>query len=234
MAKKDEETPVKPRGGCMGVLTKGFLLVTILGLATALFFVYLPQDVGSIEGVGPAAVSAPKKDIKAMLRSSLERGYEVSFTEEEVNGYLARTLASRQDGLLGKNATIDGVWCSLEKDCAEIIIERRIFGHPFTISMFLQVEQTEQPNGRVKTEVALHGGPYVADTYPYRGGRFGSLVVPQGFLRLVLPSFEKLAAIYQEEISIIPDMARIQISENRITFNPQAPGDSLPGAGGAF
>ncbi|MFD0892505.1 hypothetical protein KBB96_13850 [Luteolibacter ambystomatis] len=233
MAKNNEETPAKSGGGCIGLLTKGFLAVTILGMIVALAFVYLPQDVSGIEGVGPAAVSAPKKDIKAMLRSSLERGYEVSFTEEEINGYLSRTLASKQEGLLGGNATIDGVWVSLEKDCAEVIIERRVFGRPFTVSTFLQVEQTMQPNGRVKTEVVLHGGPYFAGTYPYRGGRFGSLVVPQGFLRLMLPSFEKLAQAYQEELAIIPDMARIQISENRITFNPQAPGDDL-GVGGSF
>lgn len=216
----------------MGVLTKTFLFVTLLGLVIALAFSYRPQDLSGIDGVGPAAAAAPKKDVRAILRSSLERGFEVSFTEEELNAYLSRTLASKQNGLLGKNATIDGVWVSLEKDCAEVIIERRVFGHSFTVSTFLQVEQTEQPNGKAKTEVVLHGGPYISGTYPYRGGRFGSLVVPQGFLRLVLPAFENLAAVYQDEIGLISDMSRIQIGENRITFNPHAPGDDLSGLGG--
>ena len=74
-------------------------------------------------------------------------------------------------------------------------MERKIMGRPFTVSMFLRVEQLQGSKG-VKTEVHLHGGAYHESLpKPPRGGRFGKLVVPQGFLLLVMPAYEKLARL---------------------------------------
>lgn len=217
----------------MAGLLKMFLFLGVLVLAVCVVFIYVPQDLSDVDGYGGAPGSSTRRDLKAVLRSSVERGYELTLTEEEINGFLARTLAARQGGVLGKSVTLDGAWVRLEAGQAEIVLERRILGHSFTISSYLQIAQTQEPEG-VRTEALLHGGPYLAGTYPNRGGRFGRLVVPQGFLRLVLPSFQKLASLYQEEVDSLAPMARIRIEEGRIVFNPHAPDEMVPGPGGSF
>jgi len=237
MAKKTEEVPVKPAaksGGCLSVLSRVFVFTGVAALAVALVFVFIPQDLSNVDGYGPGSASPPFRDLKAVLSSSIERGYEVTFTEAEVNRYLAHTLATKQGGLLAKDVSLDGVWISLENDYAEIIMERRIFGHPFTISTYVQVIQTVDQKGGTETKMARHGLPYIEDIPPNRGGRFGRLVVPEGFLVLVMPSFEKVAALFHEEIDLgFTKMVRIKIKENSITFNPQEPTESL-NPGGTF
>jgi hypothetical protein len=58
------------------------------------------------------------------------------------------------------------------------------------------------------------------------------LVVPQGFLLLVLPSYQQLASLFRDEIHLaFEEMARIKIEKHRLILNPTAPGsdlDSLP------
>lgn len=209
-----------------------FLAVGVVGLAVALVFLYLPQDLTDIDGYGGTTSSASRRDLNAVMRSSVERGYELSISEEELNGFLTRTLEARQGGILEKSVSFDGVWIRLETGQAEIVMERRVFGHPFTISSYLQIAQTQELDG-VKTNVLLHGGPYIAGTYPNRGGRFGRLVVPQGFLKLVLPSFQKLASLYEREVESMSSMARIRIEDGRLVLNPHEPDGMIPGPSGA-
>lgn len=220
--------------GCLGTIAKGFLFLTTTGFAVACAFALWPQDIAAIEGSDPALSVAPQKNFKAVLRGSLDRGHEVSFTEEELNGYLARTFEGKHTGALGGKATVEGPWIRLEEGYAEIILGYRVAGHRLTVSTFVQIEQTEQPAGPTKTDIVLHGGPYLTDTYPNRGGRFGRLVVPQGFLLLVKPAFESLAQVCEEEVALISDIARIRIEENRVVFSPHPPDHLLPGAGASF
>ena len=57
-----------------------------------------------------------------------------------------------------------------------------------------------------------------------RGGRFGKLVVPQGFLLLVMPAYEKLVPLFREEIHLgFEEMARIKIEKNRLVLDPREP-----------
>jgi hypothetical protein len=90
--------------------------------------------------------------------------------------------------------------------------------------MYLQVARVEGGKGRI-TEIERHGGPYHKDfPNPPRGGRFGKLVVPQGFLLLVMPAYEKLAAAFPEEIELaFRDMARITIENDRLVLDPREP-----------
>jgi hypothetical protein len=69
----------------------------------------------------------------------------------------------------------------------------------------------------------LQGGPYHSDfPKPPRGGRFGKLVVPQGFLLLVMPAYEKLASQFSSEIDLgLREMSKIQIKKGYITLDPR-------------
>lgn len=214
----------KSGGGCLGKLFFLILLAGGGGLASALWFIAQPQDLTDIGGYGPAAKTAPVRDLKNVLQSALKRGYPVALTETEINQWLGRTLSAKQGGLLAGQVSLDRVWVRLEDGYAEVIMERAVMGRPFTVSMFLKVEQTQGVKG-IKTEIHRHAGPYHANLpKPLRGGRFGKLVVPQGFLILVLPAYDKLAELYREEIRLaFEEMVRIRIEPNRLVLDSREP-----------
>jgi hypothetical protein len=217
----------KSRGGCLGKLMSLILLAAAGGLGSAFFFIAQPQDLSDIGGYGPAARGTPARDLAVVLKSSLDRGYPLTLTETEINHWLGRTLKTKQGGLLADQISLERVWVRLGEDgVAEVIMERQVMGRPFTVSMFLQVEQLQGPKS-LRTEVQLHGGPFHENLpRPPRGGRFGKLVVPQGFLILVKPSFEKLAAAFTSEIRLaFEEMARMRIEKNRLVLDPREPSD---------
>lgn len=216
-------------GGCLRRLLSLFIMLMVCGLGAAMFFVSQPQDLSDIGmgGSGPVPSGESPRDLKAVLRASLERGHAVTLSETEINLWLARTLAAKQGGPLAEWVSIGRVCVRLEEDVAEIIMERRAFGRAFTVSMFVKIEQTEE-NGRVRTIIERHGGPYSPDLpNPMRGGRFGQLMVPQGFLMLVVPAYAKLADAYREEIHLaFEEMARIRIEPNRLVLDPRPDSNS--------
>jgi len=224
--------PSKPEssGGCLGRLLVLMFLLVAGALGAAIFFVAKAQDLSVIGGHGPGAPNTPIRDMKVVLKASLDRGHVLNLTENELNQWLHRTLVSKQGGLLAEKVSLNRVWVRLLDGYAEVIMERAIMGKPFTVSMFLRIEQLQGLKG-VETSVHLDGGPFHANLpRPPRGGRFGSLVVPQGFLILVLPAYEKLAELFIEEKTLaFEEMARIHIEKGKLVLNPREPADGLPG-----
>ncbi len=218
--------PSKPSfiGGCFSKLVLFILLAAAVGLGSAVFLATRPQDLSDLGGYGPTAKPMPERDMKVVLKNAIDRGFPVTLTEAEINQWLGRTLEPRQGGILKEKVTLDRVWVRLEEGRAEVIMERKFSGKPFTTSMYLQAERMEGEKGAV-TEVRLHGGPYHPEVpHPSRGGRFGKLVVPQGFLLLVRPAYEKLATVYAEELKLgFRDMSRIRIEKGKLVLDPREP-----------
>jgi hypothetical protein len=224
-----ESTSGKPKRGCLSKIATLFLLCCMGGLGYALFLISQPQDLGDIGGYGPATGSASSRDMKVVLQNSIDRGYPVTLTETEINTWLARVVEAKQGGFLSEQVKFRRVWIRLEDDRAEVVMEREILGWPLTVSMYLQVEQVESASG-IKTQVHLHGGPYHENLpQPPRGGRFGQLVVPQGFLILVMPAYQEFAALFPDEIRLgFEEMARIRIEKDRLVLDPRAPTREVP------
>jgi hypothetical protein len=219
-----EPTKKKTRGSCLGKLFFLMLLALACGFGIAVFFITQPQDLSDIDGYGPLTKAVPDRDMKAVLKNSIDRGYPLTLTEMEINQWLGRKLMVKQGGLLAGVVSLERVWVRLTDGQAELVMERKILGRPFTVSMFLQIEQTQSIR-KIGTEVLLHGGPYhELLPRPTRGGRFGKLVMPQGFLIMVLPAYQKLAAVFTEEIHLgFEEMARITIEKKLLVLNPRAP-----------
>lgn len=230
-----ESSQPAPGGGCLPRLLVLVLLLCGLGLAAALHAVFQPQDLGDIGGYRESTEAAPARDLAVVLRNSIDRGYAVTLTEREINQWLEKTLATRQDGLLADKASLDRVLVRLLDGHAEVVMLRHVLGRPFTVSMFLTIEQSEDADG-VHTSVHMHGGPFhEALPKPPRGGRFGRLVVPQGFLLLVKPAYDRLAACFHEETRLaFQEMARIRIEENRLVLDPREPDSLTPGLPDSF
>jgi hypothetical protein len=221
-----DEEPKKNSGGCLGKLVGLFVLALIAGLGAALYYVSLPQDLSDIGGATPSLTkpASPPRDMRAVLSKSIEGAYSVQISETELNQWLARELKLKQGGELAQWVTLKRVCVRLREGVAEVIIERDIAGHPLTISMFLQVEQTETATG-ISTRIHLHGGGFHEMVpIPSRGGRFGQLTVPQGFLIMVMPDFRKIAELFETEIDLgFQRMARIKIEDKRLMLDPNQP-----------
>ncbi|MES2476755.1 MAG: hypothetical protein V4640_13305 [Verrucomicrobiota bacterium] len=218
--------PKKPRflGGCFSRLLFLILLATLGGLITAVYFVTLPQDMSDLGGHGPAVKATPPRDMKAVLQSAIDRNYAVNLSEAELNQWIASTLYLRQGGVLQKDITLEHFRVRLEEGRAELILERRVFGRPFTVSMYFQVDK-EQSGREIITTFNPAGGRFLKDyDFPQKGGRLGRLVVPQGFLHLLIPSFEKIAALYADETELaFSRMQRVRIEEDRLVLDPREP-----------
>jgi len=230
-----EPSTPKSGGGCLGKLVVLILLVAACGLGAAVFFITQPQDLSDVGGYGPSAKPAPVRDMAVVLKNSIDRGYPVTLSEAEINQWLGRTLAAKQGGALAGQVSLERVLVRLEEGHAEVIMERKLMGMPFTTSMFLRVEQMQGAKG-VITEVHMDGGPYHASMpKPPRGGRFGKLVVPQGFLLLVRPAYEKLVPLFKEEIRLgFEEMARIKIQKGRLVLDPREPSSDPSGLPSTF
>lgn len=230
---KDEDKK-KGKGGCLGKLLGLIVFATIAGLGAAIYFVTQPQDLTDLQE-SPADIdrnTSPKRDLQKVLRKSLDGNYSVKISEKELNRWLASQLELNQGGALGASVALRRVWVRLDGAVAEVIFERDVAGYPITTSMFLQVEQLETHQG-MRTNVHLHGGVY-HDLLPIptRGGRFGQLVVPQGFLNLVMPDYKKLAEAFQPEIELgFEKMARIKIENKELVLDPTPPKRELDGRG---
>lgn len=217
-----EPKQTRSGGGCFSKLLLLFLLVAAGGLATAIYSAVQPQDLTDL--ATPPAKPIAQREMKEVLKNAIDRGYPLTLQEAEINQWLGRTLVCKQGGLLAESVKFDRVWVRLEDRRAEVVMERHFLGRPFTVSMFVQVERVEGPQGAF-TEIHLHGGPYHADfPNPPRGGRFGKLVVPQGFLRLVMPAYEKLAAQFPDEIELaLRSMSRIRMEKGSLVLDPREP-----------
>jgi len=195
-------------------------VVTLIALlAVGVLTVFQAQNTSDLERKA-AAVQEPR-NLTEVFRKALEGAYEVSISEEELNAYIAKHLALKQKGVLAGLVTLEKVLVRMEDDCAEIVLVRKIAGKPFTTSMWLQIEQTENATGEISTNIEPSRGPMPVLQGIKQGGRFGRLIVPQGFLLLTKEAYSQLAAVFSEEILHgIQEMARIRIRKGALDLYP--------------
>lgn len=202
------------------VLWVNLFFASLLGLAVVC--VLVPQDLTDIEGYRTVPRASKARDLELVLTKSIANGHEVSLSEREINEWLAREVQVEQKGKLSGVVGGERVWVRLEDKVAEVIIERRVFGQRMTWSMFVQIRQ-EQLTDIIQKKTLLHGGPYL-ESFPafQRGGRFGRLVLPQGYLHLVISEFGKLATACSEEIHLaFEEMQSVRIEEGKLVLNPR-------------
>ncbi len=177
-----------------------------------------------LDGIGGIDAQEGGRDVSAVLRESQSRQVPVTLTEMEINQWLSRTLRVRQGGRFEDSVTFERVAVRITEGLAEVIMEREVSGRRLTVSMFLTINQIQEGNG-LRTELNLHGGRYASWLPgPPRGGRFGKLVVPQGFLRLIMPSYEALTDALVEEMNMgFQRMVHIRLEDKKIHLDPRVP-----------
>jgi hypothetical protein len=208
--------------GCFSRIVSLIITVVFFGAGVCIFLVAQPQDLSALKEAASASAPASTREMKAVLQNAIDRGYPVPLTEAQINQWLGRTVVGKQGGPLKLDTVFKNVWVKLDENIAEIIMERDVMGYVFTSSMFLQIEKRESAEG-MHTEIILDGGPFHPSfPKPPRGGRLGQLVVPQGFLLLLMPAYEKLAVLFKEEIDLgFREMSSIKIEKGKLVLDPR-------------
>ena len=173
-------------------------------------------------------------DIPRILKQAINRDASVSFSEEDINRYLASSIHPQQHGALAIFATNPAAGIRLHggkerpdgtigEGYMEIIIERYTgIDSRQTISLFLTPFQSLDPHNYMAVQTRFEF--YNDETLPggiHVGGTIGSLSVPQGYMIFLLPAFENLLQAYLPLIHMIEESGMgIHISEGRLNLTP--------------
>ena len=190
-------------------------LALLVFLFTAITLSFLPQDLSDLEGRNEdGSANPPARNLQRVLENAASQGLQVTLTEKEVNEWLASTVQGTQEGVLGKSVRYRGSWIRFKEGSAEIIFEREAFNRIHTIAMNVQIEQVLEENNRMSTNIH------------WQGGRLGQMPVMQGYLLLVMSSYEELAKALAPEIrslkSLLEGKATIAFTEGKVTFEPRS------------
>ncbi len=217
------------KAGCFSRLISLFVFVLLIGAGVCIYLAAQPQDLTALKRAAADSAPASKREMKDVLKNAVDRGYPVPLSEAQINAWLSRTVSGRQTGAPQLKASFKNVWVKLEDGLAEIIMERDVMGYALTTSMFLQIEKRESAEG-MRTEIMLDGGAFHPSfPKPPRGGRIGQLVVPQGFLLLTMPAYEKLATLLTTEIDLgFREMSAIKFEKGKLTLDPRPAADLGP------
>lgn len=207
---ESEEQDVKKMGGGFSFLGNFFFLITLIIIACIGWLVYqtwVPQDLTKLKGYRQAAGAI---NIPELLDEACKKNAALTLTEEDINRYVASTLKASQSGFMSPFIKPNGVAVKLHDGYMEVFIERQLSSNYLqTISLFVTIVQLEDPLSRYPITNLVYKNGLNQDSYIAQGGTLGQLVVPQGYINLILPAYEKLAMAYKDLLSSIVDNGRI-------------------------
>ncbi|MGJ8725226.1 MAG: hypothetical protein ACSHYB_11765 [Roseibacillus sp.] len=195
-------------------------LALLVFLFTAITLSFLPQDLSDLEGRNEDGTSTPPaRNLERVLENAASQGIQVTLTEEEVNQWVASKVKGTQEGVLGKSVSYRGTWIRFKEGSAEVVFEREAFNRLHTIAMNVEIEQLIEGNNQMSTNIH------------WRGGRLGQMPVMQGYLLLVMSSYEELAKAMAPEMrslkSLLQGKATIEFEEGKVSFEPRSTDSDL-------
>lgn len=176
-------------------------LLMISGLGYCVYYNFIPQDLSDIDGYHEDDRVQIPPSVSGAIENAAKTRQAVELTERQVNSWLAENLKTKQEGLFAEYVTLKGVWVRFEEEeggRCEIIMEREIQGHVHTVSMYVRIERKKKENDSYTTFIRKDGGSLLG-IIP-AGGRFGQVMMPQGFLLFVSSAFESLSELFEQEL----------------------------------
>lgn len=188
------QKPVKKWMGCLGL----FNVVVYVLIAALCAIVLMPESLRDLADDGSAVSNVLKK-----LENAVDENLDsLTLSQNELNAYLDDTLlAETGDDFAGGLTQYEDVKIRLSDGAADVVMKRKVAGFTSTISIRLIVELEEK---RVKISIP--------------SGRFGSLPVPSGLTRFVMPAFVSLKDAYEDEIKFMLKAKKITFEEGKVVF----------------
>ena len=205
-----------------------FLAFTIL-LISATVSMWTPQNMRSIAGY---ADHGSARDLLALIRNA--NGQEISFTEAELNRYLRDTCRMRQTGIFSIITHGEGIAIKIHNGYAELIIDRLVGANMHQTTAVNLTFHRDIVHGRPSLSVEFHGGSPLMGNMP-RGGRIGTVGIPQKHIQVMQPALKTLLECYPDIVAATEEYGYCPIfekespeSEGRITLIPYTPQQSTP------
>ena len=187
---------------------QGGMAMLFMLLMTGLFaFAYLLAYQGDRVDARMPAKGSNVPNLKNLLAIGLSSGKNLTITEEQINGYLAATLRAKQGGPLAGKASIERVMIQLEDGEFRLILVRKLFGRPHTVSLHFQASR-EGVGKDSLWNLQIHSG------------KVGKLPVAGGLLQLVLAPARQIASLYPSELRILQHASSLRIEKGRLLLGP--------------
>ncbi len=194
-----------PTGSGFSIMTVLMMLVALVLLVLAIM-VMAPTDLSHIKGYAGGKSSLEKKEPRNLLsevQQVMLKDESITFTEEEVNQYLASRLKGSQSGAFGSLIKFKGVCVDFRPEIAEVFIERSFIGIPVTMS------------SRVKFNSFGN-----TTSWKSSGGKIGKLDMSgEKQFGPVLDTFLRLAETCNEEVTVIDSMTKVSFEDDKIVLD---------------
>ncbi|MBR2126284.1 MAG: hypothetical protein IJ943_06085 [Akkermansia sp.] len=207
------------------VLFVSFVAVLMYGVTR----MWQPQSLKDIAGYND---KLPAKDLSVLIRNA--NGGVISFTEGELNRYLRDTCRMRQTGIFSIFANAQGVAVRVHNGYAELIIDRLVGANMHQTTAVNLTFHRDIVHGRPSLSVEFHGGSPLMGNMP-RGGRIGTVGIPQKHIQVMQPALKTLLECYPDIVAATEEYGYCPIfekespeSEGRITLIPYTPQQSTP------
>jgi hypothetical protein len=179
-------------------LLRGFNLImyTLMGMLCAL--IMMPESTANLTTQDAVATNVLKR-----LQTAFDENEKVlELTQEELNLYIEDSIeAEISRGFAGGLTQFEDLKLGLEDGAIDFVMVRRIAGMRSTVSIRLGVELENQ---RVKVSVP--------------SGYFGSLKVPSGLTKLIMPAFASLKDAYVDEINLMLKATKISVKKGKVVL----------------
>jgi hypothetical protein len=200
------------------------VLVALTSMAAHTVMSWIPRNLQDVDGTGPVEEGATVPDLAERLKEAIDKSYEIEITEEELNRYIASKLELTQSSIVDDYFKITGVYVDLKPNLIDVSIERE-FNIPNNQQSdgskklgFMPFSQTVSMQLEIRTVDDVDGGKMRVVNFP--GGNFGKSPAPGLLVRVVKPSFDIIAEVFEEEIKLgYEEMTSVVIGDGIITLN---------------
>ncbi|MFD2159145.1 hypothetical protein ACFSW8_09575 [Rubritalea tangerina] len=186
---------------------------------------WVPRNLQEVDGMH-SSDEQPVADLHARLKEAVEKSYEVTITEEELNRYLASKLQLTQSPIVDDYVHIKGIYVDLKPGVIDVSIERE-FTMPDNQQAdgakkvgFLPMAQTVSMQLEVETVDDVDGGKKTTVHFP--GGNFGKAPAPGLLVYVVKPSFDIILNHFSEEVELgYRQMTSVKVEDGLIKLDPR-------------
>ena len=202
-----------------------FVLISLTTIGLHTVFSWVPVSLQDVDGLS-ASDDVVVVDLKERLQQALDKSYEVTITEEELNLYIGKELKLTQSAIVDDYITIKGVYVDLQPNAMEVTIEREIdYAHNVKEGgakqfSFLPLTQTITLQMEIAVKVSENGDEYTTVSFP--GAKFGQAPAPGGLAAVVKPSFDMVAKFFEQEIKLgYNNRTSVKIEEGMMKIDPR-------------
>lgn len=176
-------------------------IVLPIALVAVLVRVYTPESLDDIAG-RDTGLEAPV-DLLEQVRSAVASGRVFECGEGAINQHVQTVLEGRESEGIDILAEFRGLWIRLREGGFDVVFEREVLGFRSTVSAQLRIVRDEA-GYRIEA----------------RGGKFGRLSVPPGFLRLIGEGLANAGRVFEPEKEVLSLSSGLTITAGRLRLDP--------------